>query len=172
MNPKQSASRRIAYAGVIAALSVALLYLVYVLPTMRLSVLFVVSLLPVIMAYERRWTDGLFAFATTALVAVLLIGPRGIWLFYVVFFGWYGVVRELVLVKLGRIWTWAIMAVLFNIVLFAMYFLAKELLLDLKLPAALLIPAAEGAFIAFELLFTACRGYYITRIRKLLFRQA
>ena len=170
MMSKPSSARRVAYAGVLAALSVSLLYLVTVLPTMRLSVLFILALLPVTLAAERRWADAAMGFAAAALLSGLLIGPRGVWLLYVVFFGWYGIAREYVFMKWGRLWTWVVMVVLFNIALFTLTFFAKLLVLDLKLPAALLIPAAEAGFVLFELLFGMCREYYMKHVRKLIIR--
>lgn len=169
MAPQYSPARRIAYAAVLTALSVALLLLVRAFPYFNFSALVVLSLLPVALAAEGRYGDAGLSFVATALLGALLVGPRSVWVFYVAFFGWYGIAREFVQHRWGNVVKWIIMAVLFNIALFALYFFARQLLLEVKWPAGLLIPVAEAAFIVFELLFGLCREYYRKNLRRRLY---
>lgn len=175
-----SPARRVAYAGVITALSVALLYLLQVLPTMRAAMLFVLSLLPVVLAYEKRYADAALGYVAATLLSALLVPVSGQWLMYVAFFGWYGIVREFVVTRWNRAVTWAVMAILFNVAFFVLYFFFSSLLLYGYQPPAwlqsvplplVLIPVAEIALVVFELLFGLCRTYYIDHIRKLLVRR-
>lgn len=171
-----SPARRVAFAGLVAALSCAVLYLAYVLPVLRFSALFVLSLLPVALAHERRFADALLSFAASALLSGLLFPAPGTWLLYVAFFGWYGILREFVIGKLGRVWRWVILAAAFNVALFALYFLAYGLfqnvkILNLAVSPVLLIPMAEVAFVVFELFFSVCTNYYASRIRNALFKR-
>jgi hypothetical protein len=168
-----------AYAGLVTALSAALLYLLAVLPTLRLAILFVLSLLPVTLAHEKRYGEALLSFAAASLLSGLLFPASGLWLMYVAFFGWYGIAREYVVNKLNRVLSWFVLAAMFNASFFALYitsahlftgFTVPEFLGKIPLPV-LLIPAAEIAFVLFELLFGMCREYYIRHIRKLLYRQ-
>ncbi len=174
---QMSPARRVAYASVITALSVVLLYLLHVLPTLRAAMLFVLALLPGVLAYEGRFVEGLLSFVAAALLSLLLVPVSGPWLMYVGFFGWYGAVHEMIVTRFGRVASWSVLAVLFNIAFFTLYFLFQTLLLqDFTPPAWLgglpllvyLIPAAEIGFVVFEVLFGMCRAYYIARIRKLL----
>ena len=172
-----SPARRVAYAGVITALSVVLLYLLHVLPTMRAAMLFVLSLLPAVMAYEKRYADALLCYVASSLLALLLTPVSGPWLMYVGFFGWYGIVREYLVTRWGRGVSWVVLAMLFNISFFTLYFLFQTVLLQGFNPPAwiqgfpvllYLVPAAEVAFVIFELLYGMCRAYYIARVRRLL----
>ncbi len=174
---QMSPTRRIAYAGVITALSVVLLYLLQVLPTLRAAMLFVLALLPGVLAYERRFVEGLLSFVAAALLSLLLVPLSGPWLMYVGFFGWYGAVREMIVTRLGKAASWAALAVMFNVAFFVLYFLFQTLLLQNFFPPAwlggvpllvYLIPAAEIGFVIFEVLFGMCRAYYIARLRKVL----
>ncbi len=169
MAAKNSPARRVAYAGLLTALSVVLLLAVRTFPYFNLSALFVLSLLPVALAAERRWADAGLSFMATSLLGAAVVGFQDVWLFYTAFFGWYGIAREFVWQRLGRVWVWVIMAVLFNVVLFALYFSARELLLNVRWPVQLLIPGAEVAFVAFEVLFGLCREYYMKHIRRFLY---
>lgn len=167
---KISPASRAAYAGLLVALSCALLYLVYLLPVMKLSMLFVLSLLPVVLAHERRYPDAVLAFIASALLSGLLFPAGGTWILYAVFFGWYGIFRELVVNKLNRVLSWVVLAVAFNAAFLPLYFFAAQLLPQVKLPGYLIVPAAEVAFVAFELLFGLCRQYYVQHIRRHIFR--
>lgn len=174
-----SPARRVAYAAMVTALSLVLLYLLYVLPTMRLAILFMLSLLPVILAYEKRYVDAALAFAAAALLSGLMFPAQGSWLLFAAFFGWYGFVREFITSRLNRTFSWAVLLVLFNAALFILYFTSSQLLEGIVIPEFLksvplpfiVIPAAEIAFVLFELLFGMCREYYVRRVRKLLYRQ-
>lgn len=173
---KVSTARRVAYAGLLTALSLALLYVMYLLPTLRLSLLVLLSLLPVALAHEKRYMDAALSFAASALLSGFLF-PTQAWILFMVFFGWYGIIREFIVTTLNRILSWGLLAVIFNSVLFAIYFLFSRLFSEIlvpdfmkSFPLPLLILAAEVVFVLFELLFTACRDYYIKRIRKLLYR--
>lgn len=167
-----SPARRVAYAGLVAALSCMLLYLLYLLPTMRLSILFVLSLLPVVLAHEKRYADAALCFAASALISGLLFPAKGAWLLYAAFFGWYGIAREAVVARLGSFKKWLALALIFNIAFFALYFLARSLFPELNGPIWkwLIIPVAEVAFLLYENLFGVCRDLYSGRLRKLIFR--
>lgn len=169
MPARTSPARRIAYAAVLTALSVVVLLLVRVFPYFNLSALVVLSLLPVALAAEGRYGDAGLSFAATALLGGLLLGPRSVWVFYTAFFGWYGIVREFTQRRWGTVVKWIVSAVLFNIVLLALYFFANQLLLEIKWPMGLLFPAAEAAFVVFELLFGMCREYYMKHLRRHLY---
>lgn len=173
---KTSPSRRVAFAGLVAALSCVLLYLAYLIPVMRFTVLFVLALLPVTLAHEKRFADVLLAFAASALLSGLLFPAAGTWILYAAFFGWYGVLREFVLGKTNAVWRWVLLAAAFNAAFFALFFLASYLfanvhILSLKILPVFVIPAAEAAFAVFEILFGIFRNYYVSHIRNSLFRR-
>jgi hypothetical protein len=167
---KVSPARRTAFAGIVAALSCVLLYLAFVFPYARISVLFILSLLPIVLTSERRYADAILAFVASALISGLLFPAPDIWLLYTTFFGWYGIFREFAVSRLNKVLAWVALAAAFNAAFFALYFLASQLFLQIKIPPVLIIPAAEAAFVVFEVFYGRCRAYYAARIRKLIFR--
>ena len=54
---------------------------------------FLLSLLPVILVYERSYATAALCFMASALLSWLLFPITDIWLLYVAFFGWYGILR-------------------------------------------------------------------------------
>jgi hypothetical protein len=170
---QRSPARRVTTAGLIAAISIVLLYLMYILPTLRFTLLFLLSLLPVVLSHEKRYADAILSFAAAALLSGLLFPAKGAWLLYVAFFGWYGILHEFIVTKLNKVWSWVALAAVFNASFFALYFLAGQFVADLGLSSwlqSLLIPAAEVAFLLFENLFGLCCEYYEKHLRKLLFK--
>jgi hypothetical protein len=175
MNPESakrvSPARRVAYAGILTALSVVFLYLLYIIPNMTLAILFVLSFLPVVLAHERRYADAALSFAASALLSGLLFFSD-VWLLYAAFFGWYAIARELVVGRLGRVWKWVILELIFNAAFFSVYFFARHLfgLPDGSIWQWLIIPAGEVAFLLYENLFAVCLDYYDKHIRRAIYR--
>jgi hypothetical protein len=167
---KTSPARRAAFAGIVAALSCVLLYLAFLFPYARISVLFILSLFPIVLTSERRYADAILAFLASALLSGLLFPAPDIWLLYTVFFGWYGIFREFIVSRLKKVFAWVALAAAFNAAFFALYFLASQLFLQIQIPAVFIIPIAEAAFVVFEIFYGRCRAYYAARIRKLVFR--
>ena len=130
---KVSPSRRVALAGLVTALSLVLLYIDYLLPVLKYSPLAVSSLLPVALAYEKRYADALLAFAATAVLSGLLFRSPDSWPLYVSFFGWYGILREFILPRVNRVLRWLILAAAFNAAFFALYFIVSELFINIRI---------------------------------------
>lgn len=166
-----SPARRVAYAGMLTALSVGFLYLLFVVPNMTLAILFLLSLFPVALAHERRYADAALSFAAAAIISFLLFFSPN-WILFAAFFGWYGIVREIVVARLNKLLKWVVLELVFNAAFFGVYFFARQLF---PLPADsiwqwLIIPAGEAAFLLYENLLSVCLEYYKKHIRNAIFR--
>lgn len=85
----KSESKALAYGALSVALTVVILYLGSLLPTMRLALLCVSGLGVVLMTlrFERRWALG--TYAATAALTLLLLPEKGMALAYALLPGWY-----------------------------------------------------------------------------------
>lgn len=168
---RASAAGRVAQGGLLAALTVALLYVLTLLPTMRLTILFVLSVLPVALAHERRFADGIMVFAVSTVLSGLFFPAPGAWVLYVAFFGWYGIAREWIVTRFRPALAWPLLFLVFNAAAAAIWFLAREALLSfVTFPVYWLIPVLEIAFAAYDFLFGRVRAYYAEHLRRHLFR--
>lgn len=96
-----SAARRISYAGVAAALILLALLLCRLLPTGRLTVLVITSLVLMLVVDLVDLRAGLICFVGTGLLAVPLIGLPQSWPF-LIFFGPWPLLKSLIEERLSR----------------------------------------------------------------------
>ena len=152
-----------AYLAVLTALGVALLFLVGVVPAGRLWIMAVASL-PVgiaVMMYGYGWALGVFA--ATALLSCLLFPASA--LEYLVFFGYYPIVKSL-FERLPKNWmSWALKYLLFAVVVFVLW---KASLLGEALAGRWYILCLAGAasFAAYDFAFSILIRFYLERIAR------
>ena len=160
-------ARRVTYPAMVVALTAVLLLLTRWLPTLRISVLFVVSLIPMILLCEGALKESVLCTLACTLVCGLLLPDRLEALAYGLFFGWYGLLwrvtraRPLALRLLLR---WLFFAVGWT----AGLWLARALVGNLPLWALWLM--GQPAFFAYDFLYGLCVGFYERRLRPILFR--
>ena len=88
-----SGSRRVAAGGVLAAGSLALLWLACVAPSGRLGLAAVAGLFPVASVLTAGKAAGYLCWAASGILGLILMPDKGIALIYLVFFGLYPVVK-------------------------------------------------------------------------------
>ena len=166
---KTGKARRAAFAAVLAALSVALLYLGSLLPTGRLALVAIASLLPAAAVLSRGVGLGFLVYAASAVLSVLLLPDKTCAVAYALVLGWYGPVKSLI-ERIGRLWLeWIVKLALFSAVAAVFYFAFSAMFSSLipaaKLPhPALIIPVLLAAFALYDVAFTGLIDFYRSRI--------
>jgi|GEM_PF-1991447 len=162
-----------AFCSVLAAISFTLLAIGSAMPPSRLSMMIAASLLPfaVIVRCGPGW-GGVF-YASTGLLAFLLVPDKAYAIPYVLCFGPYALVR-LMADRIGsRILGALVKLAYMNACLAAMYFITFKLLApELPMggllggvPAWALLAAAQAAFAAYDLLCSKAIRLYDARLR-------
>lgn len=138
--------------GILTALSVIALYISSLLPTNKITILAILSL---IIPLAIIWTNiktALTIYISTSILGILLIGLRGNVISYIILFGTYGFVK-LFIEKLKKIYLEIPLKILyFNGTLVLMYIIISNFIIDitklqLKLPMTLLILGANIVFL-------------------------
>ena len=166
---KAGKARRIAFAAVLSALGAALLYLGSVLPTGRLALVAIASLLPAAAVMAGGVGLGFLTYAACALLAVLILPDKTCAVAYALVLGWYGPVKSLI-ERIDRLWLeWLIKIALFSAAAAVFYFafsaMFSALIPAAKLPhPALVIPVLLAAFVLYDVAFTGLIGFYRRRI--------
>lgn len=166
---KRGSVRRTALAAVLAALSVALLYAGSVLPTGRLALVAIASLLPAAAVIEGSVGLGALVYLASALLALLLLPDKTCAVAYALVLGWYGPVKSLI-ERIDRLWLeWLVKLALFGAVAAVFYFafgaMFAALLPFARLPLrVLIIPVLLAAFVLYDIAFTGLIGVYRRRI--------
>lgn len=88
-------SREIALSGIVISLQVITLLIIYVVPTIKLALLFASSLyLGVLLRLGVKKTTGILSFVVSSALILFLVHVVDITVMYIAFFGWYGIVHE------------------------------------------------------------------------------
>ncbi len=166
MNKKTS---KLAYSGVIAALSVLLLYLSSVLPTLRIGLVAVAGVLPAVMVVRFGISSGFMVYAITSLITLILLPGKGTVLLYVVIFGHYPMFKSL-FERSKRLWIeWVAKLALFNILLTLIILISDALIYDLTGSSEIAVPiiylVGNVVFIAYDIGFTGLIAKYIVKFK-------
>lgn len=166
---RKNGTGRTAFAAVLAAASVALLYLGSLLPTGRLALVAAASLLPAAAVLAGGAGLGWLVYCATALLALVLLPDRSCAVAYALVLGWYGPVKSRI-ERIGRLWLeWAVKLALFCAVAAVFYFAFSAMFASLvplsRLPARwLLVPLLLAAFVLYDVAFARLIGVYARRI--------
>ncbi len=172
MSMRQQVNRnasRVALGGVLAALSLLLLYLAAMLPSGRIGMVAVAGLVPAAGVVSGGLATGFLCYGATGILAFLLIPDKGCALLYAVFFGLYPMVKSLIerLRKLPA--EFLLKLVFFNIVLAILLFGFSAFLFPMipeflhkTLPIFLV---GNVVFLIYDYGFSKLITYYASRIR-------
>lgn len=164
----KSASR-IALGGVLAALSLLLLWSATLLPSGRMGMVAVAGLVPAAGVISGGLATGFLCYGAAGLLGLLLLPDKGCALLYVVLFGLYPMVKSAI-ERLRRLPLELLLKLLFfNAVLTILWFGFSSLLFPL-LPELLqsILPVylvGNGAFLLYDYGFSKLAGFYAARIR-------
>ncbi len=164
-------TKHLAFAALLAALSVVLLWIGSALPTGRIALVAAASLLPAAAVLHSGLPLAFAVYAVSAVLALILLPNKTCAVAYALVLGWYGPVKSLI-ERLHRLfWEWCIKIALFAIVSAAFYFLFTSMFTSLlpvdALPfAALIIPVLLVAFVLYDIAFTGLISFYQRRIAK------
>lgn len=127
--PFSSRSGPIALGGVLAAGSLAVLWLACMVPSGRLGVTAAAGLFPVAGVLAAGRTAGYLCWAAGGILGLILLPDKGVALMYLAFLGLYPVVKSRIesLRRLGL--EWVLKLVFFNAVLTAFWFVLRSMFL-------------------------------------------
>lgn len=158
--------RRVAFTAVFTALAAAFLYVASVFPTGQLGFLGVASLCGIAAVVEYGLAGGLFVYAGTAVLGLLLVPSKALVGLYAVFFGAYPIVKALA-ERRGRLLEWCVKLLFFNAALSVALFALKLTVFDLsrlKYGEALAYVLGNAVFAVFDIAVSRAIGAYMAKI--------
>ena len=170
---KQSA--KTAFGGIAAALSLTILFLMSIFPSATIAAPAVASivLLFIVLEIGRKWAVGVY-FAT-GLLAVLLIPSKEAAILYVVFFGYYPIIKALLEQHIRlRALEWVTKLLLFNVVMTVSYYLMirflgiefEEIGKYGRAAVPILLAVGSVAFVGYDFCLTLFVSEYLRRWQK------
>lgn len=163
---------RVAFCGVLAGLSVALLFLTALLPTGSIGFPAVAGLLLVIPVIEIgvRWAFPIYL--TAALLALFFVPNKQAAALYVFFFGYYPLLKALVERPRNKALQWVLKLVVFNVAAVSGYLIVVVLnllpvgsfqLFGISLPWVFWL-VGNGVFVLYDIAMTGVILFYIKRL--------
>lgn len=160
---------RVALGGVLAALSLLLLYLSTMMPSGRIGMVAVAGLVPAAAVVSGGLPTGFLCYGAAGLLGLILLPDKGCALLYAIFFGLYPMVKSAV-ERLRKLPLELLLKLaFFNIVLSVLFFGFSTLLFPM-LPELLHKPlpvylVGNVVFLIYDYGFSKLITYYAARIR-------
>lgn len=161
--------RAITLGGILAALTVILLYAESVIPGGKLSLYALSSFFSAVMVIEGGIKTGWVFYLVTSLLAFIIVPDKPGLVPYFIFFGIYGIIKSYI-ERVGKIVIEYILKILFfNICLALAYVIVKAFFITTlsgSIPMIFIIIAMEIVFIIYDYVYTLFIHYYFERIKK------
>ncbi len=164
-------TKKLALGAILTAISIVFLYAGCVLPTGRIAMVAIASLLPAVAVLHSGLPLGFLVYAASAAIALLILPSKACAVAYALVLGWYGPVKSII-ERIGRLAVeWIIKISLFCIVIAVYYNAFQALLLSMirldALPYSwLIVPLLVVVYILYDIAFTGMIAIYQQRIAK------
>ena len=165
---KTSFDKKIVVAGVLAALSVIILYLGCAIEVLDLTMSAIVSLLVVVIVIEMGYKYAWMTYIATAILSILLLPQKSPAIFYACFMGFYPIIKSYLERINSALVRWIIKLVVGNAALALMFILMSLFLPDeFEGGWLMLVTYLLGiiAFLMYDVALSKLITLYFVRIR-------
>ena len=162
-------SKYIAESGLLVALTLVILYATSIIPISKLSILTIASCLIPISIIRTSIKNAMLVYIASSVLSFFLV-PTNIAIYYTLFFGVYGIIKHLIeKVKIMPL-ELLLKLIVFNILLFTIYLIAKSFLIisPPNFPLWTLWLAAQIVFLIYDYALTLVISFFLKRSHKLL----
>lgn len=177
MNTKKI-SNKTTLGGIIAALSIALMFITGIIPVLTYAVPAAAGVLLTVIVIEinKKWAFGVYA--AVGLLSIILVADKEAALMYIMFFGYYPILKAVVEKHCTKTVSWIIKYVIFNVTMVAAFLMSVYVF---KIPfdamekygkaaALLLLLIGNIVFFIFDLMMTNLITLYLFKWQKILKR--
>ena len=168
----------IALCGLISALGVVIMMITAIIPTTTYAMPAMASLLLTVIVIETDKKWALASYFVVSVLSLLLVPDKESVAFYIFFFGYYPIYKQIIESKIKHLWLqWLLKILVFSISAIIIYFIAILILgvpadeftvFGINVPLLFLI-AGIAVFIIFDRAMTRVIVAYVIKLRKKLF---
>lgn len=163
-------TRYITVTAMLTALTVVLLYISSLIPSGRIGMSAIAGLIAAAAVIEFGISAGAACFVSSSVIALVILPQKSGAILYLMFFGYYPILKSLFERQKKRAVEWTLKIVLLNAALTASYLLWRYgFLPDITIGAGQIILIyifANIGFIIYDIGFSRLAHYYTTRIYK------
>lgn len=167
----KNTSKELAAGGFTVLLTVLFLYFSYILPTGRLFFFSLSTVFISVMVIEYGKKAAFMTYIASSLLGFIIIPDKIILLPYLIFFGYYGIIKSLLENRDSLIFEWLMKILSYNTGLLIFYLLYTSLFnlpLTDRLPLAFLILILELFFVIYDYSYTLAVSYYMSILRDMI----
>ena len=163
-------TRRIAICAMLSAVGVVVLYLGSLIEVLDISMAVIASVFVIFAVIEYGKAAPWMIYGVTGILSAILLPQKLPAAIYILFCGFYPIIKEKI-EKLGsRVAQWAIKEIVFNVCLIVLMLLSRYLLyLDkdgLFVFEAVFFLLANGTFVIYDIALTRLISLYVFKLRK------
>lgn len=163
-----TSGKKVAFGGLVTALSTLCLYLASVLPTNRLFFYAISSMFVFTMVIEFGIPSAIITYLSITILALILLPNKIMIIPYLLFFGYYGILKYYIEKRNNLLLEWLLKIISFNIAMVIIYFIVEKLILKtitMRYYLWVTILLGEVAFVVYDLGYTVVISYYKHRLR-------
>ncbi|QTL96773.1 hypothetical protein GM661_01680 [Iocasia frigidifontis] len=166
---KYSLSRFNATGGITVLLTIFFLYLAVVLPTTRIFLFSLSTVFISVMVIEFNNKAAFLTFIAASLLGLIIIPNKLLMLPYIIYFGYYGIIKSLAEKRNCLTVEWLIKYFSYNIALLIFYLLNTRILslplFNTDISVYILIISAEIYFLIYDYCYSIAVSYYMRLLR-------
>ena len=170
MGDRSERTKRVSICAMLSALGVVVLYLGSVIEVIDISMAVVASVFAIFAVIEYGAGAAWSIYAITGILSAVLLPNKFPALMYILFFGFYPIVKEKIEKLSSKIAQWSLKELIFNVCLVLLMLIGNcILMIDMRAWFAMEIiffVLANGTFVIYDIALTRLISIYIFRIRK------
>lgn len=174
MNKRKELSFKVALGGIVSALSLVLMIISGVAVSLEYAIPMITGALLMVLVVEFGKGFAGIIYVVVSILSLLLLGNKEPAVMYLMFFGYYPILKSVLEQRLKKISCWIIKYLIFNISMVASYFVVTRIFMisfdDIKefgkFALPLLLLAGNILFFMYDVLLTRLVSIYIYRYKK------
>lgn len=170
MRERSERTRRLAMCAMMSALGIVVLYLGSVIEVLDISMAVIASVFVIFAVIEYGKAAPWAIYGVTGILSAILLPQKLPAAMYILFFGFYPIIKARIEKLRSRLAQWAIKEVVFNVCLIVLMLISRYMLyLDadgLFVFEAVFFLLANGTFVIYDIALTRLISLYIFRLRK------
>lgn len=174
MNKNKFNSFKIALGGIISALSVVLMFLTGVIPTLTYAIPAITGGLLIMIVIEISPKFASLVYIAVSLLSLLMVADKEAAVMYAMFFGYYPIIKSFIEKKLNGISAWIVKYAIFNVSVISSYLIVSKVFMisydDMNFLGRFTIPLllliCNIVFAIYDIAMTRIISTYIYNWRK------
>lgn len=174
MNKKKFNSFKVAFGGVISALSIVLMFMTGVIATLTYAIPAICGALLILIVIEISPKFASAVYVAVSILSLLVVADKEAAVMYAMFFGYYPILKGFIEKKLNGIYAWIVKYVVFNVAVVSAYFIVSKVFMitfeDIeflgKFALPLLLVICNIVFAVYDIALTRLLSTYIYNWRK------